>query len=977
MNDVATEDRQGGTDEERRAAELRCGEYRIVELLGQGAMGVVYRAHDPRLDRSVAIKLVHPRRIAADPVKARARLLAEARALARVHHPNVLAVFDVGERDDAVYVALDLVDGVDLAQWLQASARGWAEIVAVFAEIACGLAAVHAAGVVHRDVKPANVLIERGARGRSFGRVLVADFGIARASTVADEPMAHAAELSREDDTSLTETGRVVGTPVYMAPEQHGGGDVGPAADQYALCVALFEALYGRRPFRGPTQSLLRQKLSPPQQPPPSSVPAWLWQIVRRGLSPRPDERFASMTALEQALRRGRPRRRWLALGIAATAVATLAWTVHAIAGPPACTQVPAELDQAWDDARRQSVAAAFGASRVPAAGARWQRVRDRFDAYAQTLAAMYGEACEAQRDGPQAEAMFDRQVACLRQRSQGLAHAAELLARGEADVLARADELAASLEPLDTCGDRAALATGVDAPPLALRERVAEAASLRAHARALQAVGRFDDAARAAHASVEAARATGYVPVLVQALVALGELRERQGHLDEARAALDEALALGEPLGYDEPVAAAAVAQTWIAAEYDRDLETAEHWAALARSRLARLGDPAEPTMALHNALGTAYVHAQRLHEARREFEQALERTGSGEQAVWAATLHSNLGNVELRLGALGPARERFTIATELFRVQLGEDDPAVASAEARLAKVLDLDGRHHEAVARLRRVVATLERLQAPPSELGTALVDLGLALRGAGLDDESEATHRRAIELLAPTGDRHSLAYALVAYGRSCVDRGVFDAAQVQFEHAVSLLEHSDPGAADLGRAWIGLGDIRVEQGRPELALSLYQQALDAAVPGSRQAAAAWVAMARVHDAAGRFDQADAALDRSDEILVRAPLVLAEDRLTAAIVRVQVAVHAGRAATAPIDALARRLDDARPGGSRQLGEGDLALGQGYLARGERAAARAALERALAELDPSRAVAAIATAREALSAAGPGPTP
>ncbi|HLL22263.1 MAG TPA: serine/threonine-protein kinase, partial [Kofleriaceae bacterium] len=215
------------------------GRYQLDRRIGGGGMGEVWAAWDPQLRRDIAVKLVKPER--ADDGRERERLKREARALARLGHPNVLAVYDVGETEDEVFIATELVVGDTLASRGGANAE-WHGLVKLYAQAARGLAAAHAAGLVHRDIKPANLLIG------TDGRVRVADFGLAvRAATPrrnGDDP----ARVAAASDIQVTQTGYIAGTPAYMAPEQRLGEPADARADQYALCVALVEGIAGRRP---------------------------------------------------------------------------------------------------------------------------------------------------------------------------------------------------------------------------------------------------------------------------------------------------------------------------------------------------------------------------------------------------------------------------------------------------------------------------------------------------------------------------------------------------------------------------------------------------------------------------------------------------------------------------------------------------------------------------------------------------------
>ncbi|MBL8975094.1 MAG: serine/threonine protein kinase, partial [Myxococcales bacterium] len=306
----------------------RVGRFTLLQRLGVGAMGVVYSAVDPELDRRIAVKLL---RAPSGPraARAQARLLREAQAMARVAHPNVAVVHDVGTHDGDVFVAMELVRGVTLHSWLQARPRGWREVVEVFMQAARGLAAAHAAGLVHRDFKPSNAMLG------DDGRVRVLDFGLCFTGG-ASEP-ADAGDLSGSDhDLRITQREEIVGTPAYMPPEQFlRGGQVGPASDQFSFCASLYEGLYAQLPFAGHTVAEVTQAIALGQlRPPPrgTRVPAWLLAVLRRGLQPDPDLRFPAMEAMIRALDRGRARARGGLALASALALATGVggfWAAH------------------------------------------------------------------------------------------------------------------------------------------------------------------------------------------------------------------------------------------------------------------------------------------------------------------------------------------------------------------------------------------------------------------------------------------------------------------------------------------------------------------------------------------------------------------------------------------------------------------------------------------------------------------------
>lgn len=305
----------------------RVGRYRLIRQLGAGGMGRVYRGHDPNLNRDVAIKVLHPAEQGSDHAsELQRRLLREAQAMARLRHAHLAVVHDVGTEGGDVFIAMELVEGSTLKTWL-AESHPWRERLRVVVAAGRGLAAAHSAGVIHRDFKPENVLIGRD------GVAKVVDFGLARGVDEVETPRPERAIADRDDvlGTPLTVTGALMGTPAYMAPEQHAGEVVDEAADQFSLAVTVFEALYGRRPFAGSTVAALADEVSSGriETPGDSEVPSAVLDVVLRGLSVAPTERFPDVAGFLDALEAAaHPRRRWwplVAAGVAAVGAAAVA----------------------------------------------------------------------------------------------------------------------------------------------------------------------------------------------------------------------------------------------------------------------------------------------------------------------------------------------------------------------------------------------------------------------------------------------------------------------------------------------------------------------------------------------------------------------------------------------------------------------------------------------------------------------------
>ena len=285
------------------------GRYRLDALIGAGAMGSVYVATDAQLGREIAIKIVR-----ANAKISSARMSREARAMAQVKHPNVVTVFDAGDFDGGVFIVMELVTGETLSDWLD-KPRDWREVVRVFEAAGRGLAAAHAAGIVHRDFKPPNVLVDR------TGRVAVTDFGLAFAPPSAT-PQGLTADLA------VTSTGAMLGTPLYMSPEAHLGAKVDPRADQFSFAVALYHALYGETPFARESIGGLRHAVLAGDiaaRPANTQVPTAVDRVVRRALATDPEARYPTMDPLLDELARAVRPRRFARIAIAGAGIAIAA----------------------------------------------------------------------------------------------------------------------------------------------------------------------------------------------------------------------------------------------------------------------------------------------------------------------------------------------------------------------------------------------------------------------------------------------------------------------------------------------------------------------------------------------------------------------------------------------------------------------------------------------------------------------------
>ncbi|MEM6990940.1 MAG: serine/threonine-protein kinase [Myxococcota bacterium] len=590
LDDVMREAPRGGSLASKRALAqieselfdrpprpLTLARYVLLDRLGAGGVGLVYRGYDPQLDRKVAIKLLQAgRRQEPRDTDGRVRLLREAQALAQLSHPNVIAVHDVGSYTEedlsapgeaaapdipprGVFVVMELVDGPTLREWMQAP-HPWTDSLDVLGAAGAGLAAAHAEGLVHRDFKPDNVLV--GADGR----VRVLDFGLARSfGAEADRPSSPspveapgAADGSEADGSSmhtrLTATGTVMGTPQYMAPEQHRGETADARSDQFSFCACLYEAVFGERPYAGDSLAALDAAKRAGPRPPPegAAVPKRVRNAILRGLSPDPSARFPSMAALLSELKRARgQRRRRLTVGAAAAVIGLVAASASRVsAGDDACSGHVSRLDGLWDDDRKQAIRSAFTATDVGMAPEAWAKVSDGVDTYAVQWVELRTEVCRAALRGEANPDVMERQVQCLDRRLSGLAEMLTVFAAADAATVRNAALGVTQLTPLTRCLSGTTAEEDELPPPGPRRDQAIEIGARLDRSNALRLAGRFDDALETAGAATTHAVALGHHATEVKARRELAVVHERMGALDDASQEIHSALLAAERSG-------------------------------------------------------------------------------------------------------------------------------------------------------------------------------------------------------------------------------------------------------------------------------------------------------------------------------------------------------------------------------------------------------------------------------------------
>ncbi len=743
------------------------GRYLVLDRVGAGGMGVVFSAYDPELDRRVAVKLLQAGGGARGSEGL--RLLREAQALAQLSHPNIIAVYDVGTVGDRVFMAMELVEGQTLRSWLKERARSWQEVRALFQGVAAGVAAAHARGLIHRDLKPDNVLVGTDGRAR------VLDFGLARLSTATADaaPTQEALEALGKDEPSsgsgsalrhnITRAGAVVGTPSYLPPEAVKGAAPDAQADQFSFCVALYEALYGARPF--PSVGFLDPGRWHVREPPRASrVPAWLRRVVLRGLSLNPAQRFPSMEALAAALAADpaqRRRRVWLGVAAAGT-LAALAFTV--LSGPKAprmCQGASARLFGVWDPAVSGRLSAAFLATGNPIAAESFDRVRAAVDGYTRDWVRMHADACEATRvRGEQSDEVLSLRMSCLDQRLKEVKALSEVLLESTAAVMAQAPRAALALTPLEGCANVEALRAPVAPPKSAEGKARVDALSAKLpRVKALLDSGRYAEGLTAAEPLVREAGEVAYRPLESEALELFGLLQEKAGKRQEAVESFRFALNAAVAGGHRRMAAwtAARLARTYmLLQQYD----LAVGWGAYAKGALEALGgDPLIEAYA-EMALGSVHVRREEPKLAEQRFQRALAlRTQAlGPDHPDVAASLNNLGAAVNKLGRPGESLDFFTRAADIWTRALGPDHPETLQARLNLAYGLLDVGQVARAKAENVRVLKGYERTLGPKHPLlATAWMH---ASRIADAERDAPTTLRAS---------QRALAVAEEAYGK----------------------------------------------------------------------------------------------------------------------------------------------------------------------------------------------------------------
>jgi serine/threonine protein kinase/tetratricopeptide (TPR) repeat protein len=688
--------------------------YRVIERVGRGAMGVVYRAHDPELGRDVAVKLASVVPSGTGESDEPTRLKAEAQTLARISHPNVVTILDVGEHEGEVFLAMELVRGPTLRQWLDARRRPWMETLAVVCAVGRGLAAVHAAGLIHRDVKPGNVMVG------DDGRVRLMDFGLASSAVDDASTLGGSVGDGPGGSSSSGASSHPRGTLPYMAPEQHRTGVLDARADQFALCVTMHEALYGEHPFEGESPlsiavAIVEGRLRP--LPTDAAVPARVGRVIRQGLAAAPEGRWPDVATLLRAIERAaaRPRRlRWLAgLSVGALVMAgavTLAVVEWEQPSDP-CEGVERSIVESWGPERQAEARARFEAAGPSFVEASWPRVDEAMARHREEWSAARVSAC---RTGTAGEDVAER-VACLerhRRAFDGLAHE---LARADDITVRMALEAAGRLPPVSECEDlRRAGERELGPRDPAERARHDELAHRLAEVQALALLDRHE-AVRDALVPLEPLVRDSAQPALLGELLALrGKAERNLGRAQVAESLLEESYFAFESMGAHRRSAWVAWQLADLVGRLGGRPDDARAWLRRGELALGRLDEIDAELEGQHQRILASIAELDGDFDAvvehqRRAFE--LTEQHRGPEALETLRQRENHGNAVFMAGRSDEAVRILREVIDGYERLVGPRHPATISPAANLAAMLTSLGRTDEAAAVLERSIAVTE--------------------------------------------------------------------------------------------------------------------------------------------------------------------------------------------------------------------------------------------------------------------------
>jgi len=808
------------------------GRYALLETIGHGGMGVVWKAYDPLLDRKIALKLL------ASPTVAQGSIVAEAQAMARVQHPNVITVYDAGVQQAGpqtlAYVAMELVEGRTLKQWLDAEPRPVAASLDLFILAGRGLAAAHDAGLVHRDFKPSNVLLG------DDGRVRVSDFGLALLGT-ADG----AAPPGTPDGSSTTMLSPFAGTPRYMSPEQLHSLPADARADQFAFCVALYEAVYGAHPFAGSADAsvaeLRDRVLTPPTPPARSRLAARIAPALVRGLAADPARRWGSMRELLAALESARGQRsRRIVLGAAVSVLVLIAAVLgmrEATSPSRACAHAADALDGAFGPQKRRSLADAFAALTDVHGAEAWARVAAALDDWGGRWRTLRIDSCQADHNGRAPSPTHTARKECLDRRLGELDGLVQALDKPNRAVVLYAIRAAHSLTPPESCLAATPPADAHEAQT-SLREGRDRIAAVRAridHAAALRALDQQRPALAEAKEAATAAGKIGWAPLVAEAQLELGRAELAVNATDPATDGFYEALWHAEA-ARDDALRLEASMGLFKASLDASNYPLAARWNETDKAIAGHL--PADGTRQARLAFDD-----MRLALYRDEWKRCL---ASGQEALAvaekAAPTSPLVVNIMINLARCYSSAEQDPESVTILERALpmaekinGHESQQVASILTELG-IRERHAKHYDAaVADYRQALAIRERMVGPDNpDCAAVHNNIGNVLRDEKHYDESKVELERAIAIWTKAWSPESPAVALglSGLGKIAMAEGHLGEAESYFRRALAITRAKrPPGHPDISMFLAELGGVLLAEKKPE-AVALFEEVLAAA-------------------------------------------------------------------------------------------------------------------------------------------------
>jgi serine/threonine protein kinase/tetratricopeptide (TPR) repeat protein len=849
--------------------------YKLIALLGSGAMGVVYRAYDRALERHIALKLIRSDSAGASRLKV--RLVAEAHALAKMTHPNVVTIHDLGIRADEIFIAMELIEGSTLRAHLEQTRAGWKEIVAYYLQAAHGLAAAHDRGLIHRDFKPENILV-------SGSRVVVTDFGLVR-------PIF--------EDSQKHVKSEPVGTPAYMAPEQFRGEPADQRTDIFNFCASVYESIYKESPFPGDSLAQRRAAVLANTRRLPSSrvqVPGYLRTTLQKGLAPERADRFSSMRQLidifseilsSEAHRRRRRVYAASAMAIVALFVGgTLLW--RRLVPRQLCLQNARELPLYWSKQARPKILSALGHSRVPFRNETWRTLDSLLSRYVDSWGDAYTQQCDAAWGiGTQSFAAVKR-LMCLDEQQTAAKEFADLLATGDGEVWTRSVTSALQLQPPQSCGtatpdkeNHPAPDTEQSSQPIRKsRRKLGKATGLQVGGNAAEDARRsrslYEQAATAAETALQTARAIGSVPLEADALFRLASIRKDQGKWSEAERLFTSCVDTAERARNDLLRAKSATELLGVIGHDQRRSAEGARWAHQAEVVLARLGNPSFEMAALRATrallrlnegqldqaeddlraaltlrqqllpandatLGITLMNLGAVVQAKGKYWEAASFWGQayallsaalGSQHPRSAAVLSNMGYALFSMGRLDEAKEEYERALTAQTLALGPQHPFIAATLMNIAIVYDSLGDHQQALSYATRALDILKVLDPDSDQLfavklniANYLAELGQFARAHELANEALVFRRQRYGANhASVGDAERWIAAYYLYQRRFPDA---------LQHAKTALTIIDRGLGgenpQVADALDIIGVAELAQGHPTNAVEAHRRAL----------------------------------------------------------------------------------------------------------------------------------------------------